>query len=751
MRYTPAGEDPVGAIDSDRRVVPSLPVRGPRRSRVGAACLAVLLLGSGASAGAAAASDNGTVGGSVAAAGDMAPPPGPHPIGVRDLWAMERVSDPQPSSDGQWVAYVRRRDDVQAATTTSSVWLVAAAGGAPRRLTSALARDTNPRWAPDGRRLAFLSNRGGSTQIWVLDLDAGEPQALTDLPVGVESFAWSPRGTHLALAAAVFPDCPTLDCTAERAAASEKSGVRRYDRLLARHWDAWDSGRRRHLLVVPAAGGTPVDLLPGADLDAPPPPFGGAESYAWSPDGRSIVFAGRERTADAAWTTDLDVYVAAADGTGFRCITAANLANDEHPVWSPDGRTIAYLAMMRPGYEADRRRIVLYDVASGTRRVLTESWDRSPDEIVWSASGRRLYASVQDRACRRLYRIDAESGAEHAIPHPGSATSVRVQRGARGDRLVFLGESLQQPPDVWGCEPDGRGLARLTDTNAGVLALARTSTPETLWVEGAGGARVHAWLHPPVDRRDGDQAPLLLLVHGGPQGSWDDRFHWRWNPQVFAGAGYAVLAPDPHGSTGYGQAFTDAVTGDWGGQPYEDLMKCVDHVAARVSWVDSTRLAAAGGSYGGYMIAWMAGHTGRFRCLVSHAGLYDLASFWGTTDEQWFPEWEFLGTPWENPEAYARWSPSSHVGTWKTPTLVSLGGRDLRVPDGQGLEMFAALQRRGVPSELLVFPEENHWVLEPRNSILWYDAVLAWLDRWLRAAAPARGATAASAPIRTDR
>jgi dipeptidyl aminopeptidase/acylaminoacyl peptidase len=519
-------------------------------------------------------------------------------MGVRDLWALERVSDPQPSPDGTTILYVCKRYDAAANKSHSNLWLVPTTGGKPRQLSRGESSDTNPRWSPDGMQIAFLSDRGGTTQIWWLDPEGGEPHRLTDLPVAVESFAWSPRGTELAFAASVYPDCETLACTQARAKKLEGEGVvaRRYERSLYRHWDAWDTGRRQHLFVIPATGGTPVDLLRGADLDAPPPPMGGTETYDWAPNGEEIVFQGRPRSGVSAWSTDLNLFVAAADGSGFRCITASNLATDAGPAWSPDGRRIAYLAMARAGYESDRWRVAVYDTKAETRHMLTVTWDRSPAELAWSPSGRSLVASVPDLAARRLYAIDAETGAPRALPHPHSATSPRPYRRDGTERIVFLGESLLEPADLYDCKLDGSDLVRLTQVNASRLASVRTSQPESLWSIGAHGTRVHAWLHPPVDRRDGVRYPLVLLVHGGPQGSWDDRFNYRWNPQVFAGAGFAVLQPDPRGSTGYGQSFTDGINGDWGGAAYEDLMKSVQHVLDTVSWVDSTRVGAAGGS-----------------------------------------------------------------------------------------------------------------------------------------------------------
>jgi len=700
----------------------------PRRAHAFAVCTVVLALARATGAQPVAPSDS------------LVPSAGVHPLGIRDLWTFERVSDPQPSPDGAWVAYARRVYDAGANTSHSNLWLVPAAGGASRRLTTARAMDTQPRWSPDGRSIAFLSDRGGRTQVWGIDM-SGEARPLTDVAVDVESFQWSPSGDRLCFAAGTYPDCPDLECTADRDKKLEDSGMtaRIYDDLLFRHWDKWDSGRRVHLFVVPAAGGAPVDLVRGADLDAPPLPSGGVEAYAWSPDGKSVAFQARRRETTSAWTTNLDLYIAAADGSGFRSITESNLAADALPVYAPDGRTIAYLAMARPGYESDRERVTLYQPASSRRRALTETWDRSPTELVWSQSGKRLYVVAPDQGTRRIFAVDASGGNVRRLDVGRSATSLRVSRGKGGERLVFLGESLTSPHEIFSCTPDGRDVRQLTATNTQQLASVRMSKPEEVWYTGAGGARVHAWLHPPVDRREGARYPLLVLVHGGPQGSWENRFSYRWNPQVWAGAGYAVLAPDPRGSIGYGQEFTDAIRNDWGGKCYEDIMLGVEHVVANAPWVDGDRVAAAGGSFGGYMTLWMAGQTDRFRCLVNHAGLFDLESFYASTEEQWFPEWDLGGVPWEMPESYERWSPSKFVQRWKTPMLVTHGARDYRVPEAQGFAAYTTLQRRGVPSQLLHFSDEHHWIQKSRNSILWYDTVISWLDRWCKQASARPG------------
>ena len=660
----------------------------------------------------------------------------PHPFGVRDMIAMERLSEPRPSPDGRRVVFARRVYDWDSNSTSINLWIVPIEGGEPRRLTSAKSHDTSPAWSPDGRLVAFVSDRGGSSQVFTIDPQGGEAIPLTHFPVDVDNIRWSPDGKRLAFSAEVYTDCADLQCTADRdkKKADDPVKARLYDSLPFRHWDAWEDGKRRHLFVWPVAGGAPIDVMKGAEGDSPTKPFGGAEEYAWSPDGRSIAFTARIRK-DAAWSTDDDIYLAAADGSGYRCLSDANEATDTQPVFSPDGRTLAWLAMARPGYESDRRRVVLDDLASGRQRRLTEGWDRSPASLAWTPDGRRLVVGAEEGARDKIFAVDASGGAAgrgdgavSLLAGDGTSSDISVA----GDRLVFLRDTLTSPAEVY-TEPLAGGPARaLTRVNAARIASAEMSKPEEFWFSGAGGDRVHGWLLRPVGFQAGRKYPLAFLVHGGPQGAWTDHFHYRWNMQAFAGAGYVTVAIDFHGSTGYGQAFTDAIRNDWGGKPYDDLMMGLDHVLATYDFVDPKRLCALGASYGGWMVNWIAGHTDRFQCLVTHDGEMDERTSYLTTDELWFPEWEFGGTPWEAKDSYVRWSPDESIARWKTPMLVIHGGRDYRLPETEGFAAFTALQRRGIPSKFLYFPDENHWVLKPRNSVLWYDTVIAWLDRWTR-------------------
>ncbi|MGH9869704.1 MAG: prolyl oligopeptidase family serine peptidase [Candidatus Polarisedimenticolia bacterium] len=654
-----------------------------------------------------------------------------HPFSVQDMVAMERLGDPQPSPDGSRVVFTRRTWDPEANKVRINLWMVSMDGRTLRQLTSAEAQDTGPRWSPDGRTIAFMSSRSGSSQIWTISPDGGEAAQKSDFPIDVDNVQWSPDGTRFAFSAEVYPDCKDMECTAKRDKDAEANPVkaRTYTSLMFRHWDAWEDGKRSHIFVWPGRGTTgPVDLMKGLDADSPTKPFGGAEEFAWSPDGREIAFTAK-MVSNPAVSTDLDVYLVGADGTGMRCLSERNEAVDTSPAWSPDGKTIAWLAMERPGYESDRQAVVLFDRANGRVRRLTEAWDRSAGSVVWARDGRSLLVTAGDTARMKIFSVDAASGRVTVLvgDHYNSALSV-----ASGGRIVFLQDSLTSPAEVFSARLDGSDITQLTHVNAERVAAARMSQPEEFWFVGAGGDRVHGWLLKPVDFRPGRRYPLAFLIHGGPQGSWDDHFHYRWNPQAYAGAGYVTVSIDFHGSTGYGQAFTDAIRGDWGGKPYDDLMKGLDHVLATYDFIDSGRMGALGASYGGWMVNWIAGHTDRFKCLVSHDGEFDVESSYYTTEELWFPEWEMHGPPYENKAMYEKFSPSTYVTQWKTPMLIIHGARDYRLVDTEGMAVFTALQRRGIPSKLLHFPDENHWVLKAKNSILWHETVIGWLDEWLK-------------------
>ncbi|HEX2253736.1 MAG TPA: S9 family peptidase [Thermoanaerobaculia bacterium] len=679
----------------------------------------------------------------------QAPGSQPHPFGVRDLLAMERLSDWQASPDGRRVAFVQRSTDLEANRGRTDLWLLeldaaGAATGEPRRLTSAPQADHSPRWAPDGESLYFLSTRSGSSQVWRLPLAGGEAVQVTDLPLDVANLQVSPTGTHLAFTLEVYADCADLPCTVQRLEERQAGPAtgRVYEELLFRHWDTWEDGRRNHLFTLalgpggaaPAADATPVDVTRGLEADVPSVPFGGSEEIAFAPDGASLVFAARAGGPDEAWSTNFDLWSVPVGGGERTNLTADNLAWDTQPVFAPDGRSLAYLAMTRPGFEADQFRILLRDVASGRTRQLAQGWDRSPGSMVFAPDGRTLYVTASNLGQSSIFAVDVASGSVREVLHEGTNRSPVIAAGGRGGhRLLFGRDQLTSPVELWSVAPDGTGLAQLTDVNREQLAAVELGEPEQFRFEGAGGATVYGYVVKPVGFEAGKKYPIAFLIHGGPQGSFGNDFHYRWNPQTYAGAGYAAVMVDFHGSVGYGQEFTDAIRDDWGGKPLEDLQKGLAAALERYPWLDGDRACALGASYGGYMINWIAGRwPERFDCLVNHDGLFDNRMMYYTTEELWFPEWEHGGPYFENPEAHERQNPANHVENWQTPMLVIHGALDFRVPETQAFATFTALQRRGVPSKFLYFPDENHWVLQPANSILWHETVLGWLDQWLR-------------------
>jgi dipeptidyl aminopeptidase/acylaminoacyl peptidase len=665
-----------------------------------------------------------------------------HPFSVHDMVHMERLEDPTPSPDGHWVAFSRKTWDPRANKTTTNLWLISIEGKTMRQLTSAKYQtDTSPTWSSDESTVAFASNRSGSQQIWTIRVDGGEARQLTNYPVDVNNLRWSPTGKYIAFSAEVYPDAMDLETTAKRDKEKTDNPVKatRFDRLFIRHWDKWFEGKRNHIFVQPVkraddrnfewvVDGPPIDLMRGVDGDCPVKPFGGSEEYGWSPSGDELAYT-TQLGPDEAWSTDLNIYLVPVSGEPARCITAHNKAIDTQPAYSPDDRAIAYLATKRPGFESDRYLIRLYDRKSGKTRTLTESWDRSPNSLCWSHDSRILFATAAEAGRQKIFAIDVANGLPQEIVSEHHCSSIAI---AGSDRIVFNQDSLTQPAEIWASALDGSDKLRLTHVNDELIKPAQTSNPEEVHFSGALGEQVQAWILKPVGFVDGRKYPVAFVIHGGPQGAIEDSFHYRWNLQIFAGAGYAVIAINFHGSVGFGQAFTDSISGDWGGKPFDDLMKGLDYASAMYPWLDGDRVGALGASYGGWMINWINGHTNRFKCLVNHDGGFDEFANYFTTEELWFPEWEYKGTPWERPELYDKFSPARYVAKWQTPTLVIHGAKDYRLADSEGIATFTALQRRGIPSQLLYFPDENHWVLKQRNSIVWYETVLEWLHRWLK-------------------
>jgi dipeptidyl aminopeptidase/acylaminoacyl peptidase len=660
------------------------------------------------------------------------------PLAVDDLMAMQRVSDPRISPDASRVLYTVATPDLTANRLARNVWMVSAAGGDPKALTTT-GHDWGARWSPDGRRIAYVSTSSGATQLWLMNADGGDKRQVTSLSGDVDNIVWSPDGRMIAFTSEVYPDCRNEACNAERDKAREQTQVkaRVYDRLLYRHWTSWSDGKRAHLFVMPAAGGMPRDLLPGADYDVPPIQREGSHPIAFSPDSRTLCFTAVTDAVEATSTNGDLFEIDAAGGTPRRLTT--NPGFDGAPAYSPDGTAIAYHSQARPGVESDRWRLMVYNRATAKSTSLVDAFDRSVESPEWSPDGTAIYFNAEDRGEMPVFAVSVgttPSGPGAPRPVAPDSFNGEFQVGA-GGLIIVARSSLAAPVELFAIESKGgTGAGRqLTYHNSALLAGLDLAKPESFTFKGAAAAAVQGFLIRPPAFDAAKKYPVVMILHGGPETQHSDTWSYRWNAQLFASPGYVVLLINRRGSTGFGQKFTDEIVGDWGGKPLEDLMNGLDYALGKYPFTDRQRVAAAGGSYGGYMIDWLESQSkGRFRALISHAGVYDLTSSYGATEELWFPEHEFGGPPWTGAANYQKQSPDTFAadfGRYKTPTLVIAGEQDFRVPYTQSLEFYTALQRQGVPSRLIVFPDEGHWVLKPQNSVFWYREVMSWLHRYL--------------------
>jgi len=659
---------------------------------------------------------------------------------AKDLVMLDRVSDPQLAPDGQAVVFTLRETDWDANRGRTSLWRLALGtpGAQPLRLTAAGSNASSPRWSADGKSLYFLSDRSGSNQVWRFSAGPGEAQQVTKLPLEVRNFALAPDGRQLVVALDVFVDCADVACTRKRLddrAANKASGMH-FDALFIRHWDEWSDGRRSQLFIAALdangiAAGELRRLTRDITGDVPSRPFGGDEEYAFAPDSRTVYFGVRIPGRTEPWSTNFDVYAVATDGSSApRNLTADNLAWDALPLPSKDGRKLYYLAMRRPGAESDRFAIMELDLATGKARAVAPDWDRSAGRLALSVDGRTLYTTADDLGEHPLFAIDIASGHAKRAVAGGNVGDFSIA----GSRLLFVRDSLQSPAQLYELAVNGQAQV-LTNLNAARLKDISFGESETFQFNGWNGESVRGYVVKPYGFEPGHKYPVAFLIHGGPQGSWVNDFHYRWNPQTYAGAGFAVVVVDFHGSTGYGQAFTDSISTHWGDRPLEDLQKGWAAALAKYPFLAGDRACALGASYGGYMINWIAGNwatpeSGAWRCLVQHDGVFDNRMMAYSTEEEWFTQWENGGTPWQNPANFERFNPVDHVGDWKVPMLVVQGGLDFRIPAEQGIATFTALQWRGIPSEFLYFPDENHWVLRPQDSLQWHETVERWLRKW---------------------
>jgi dipeptidyl aminopeptidase/acylaminoacyl peptidase len=735
-----------------------------------------------------------------------------HPFTFEDMMKLKRVGDPQVSPDGKWVIFSVVDVDLEANTKTPHVWIVPLARGAAdassaqaERILIADQDADRPRWAPDGKRFAFLSTKEGGSQVWIAEFDgaAGSVASVkqwTFVATEAGGESWSPDGKNILFTSDVYPECdgayetqhPEWTCNTRKLVDQKDSKVKAliFDHLLYRHWNAYKEGKRTHILVTEAPlSGTSLaqqfhdamkyrDLTPG-DYDAPVFSLGGQDNYAFSPDGQEICYASNHDKNPAA-STNNDLWIVPVSGGAAKNITADNPASDTSPLYSPDGRYIAYRAQQRPGYESDRFRLMLYDRTTGEKKNLTESFDKWVGTYIWAPDSSRLYFVAEDKGESPIHSISfrtetsSEKGYDISIRHtdikidaflPGFNDDLAVTPD--GKTLLFAQMTLQYPSKIFSqvlsIHEDGtvrawRPMERLGENaqddycsatrwivapsldhlNDAVLSQVAMSQLECFWFPGAHGDKVEGFLVKPPNFDASKKYPVKFLIHGGPQGAWGDDWSYRWNAELFAAptastsSGYVVIMINFHGSTGYGQKFIDAINGDWGGAPFEDLMKGLDYAEKTYPFIDKNRECALGASYGGYMANWILGHTDRFKCIVSHDGMFNAESAWGTTEELWFNDWEFKGTPYDNRAAYEKWSPHQYAKNFKTPTLVIHGQRDYRLDVSEGFQLFTTLQMEGVPSKMLYFPDEGHWVLKPQNSRLWYKTVNNWVDQWTK-------------------
>jgi len=660
------------------------------------------------------------------------------PFDVNDLVRLNRISDVQLRPDGKSLVYVMRQTNWDKNKGEQGIWQLSldSPNARPRRLSAVGNNSMHPRYSSDGARIYFLSARGENPmQVWMLS-GSGEAQAVTSVPIDVGDFMLSPDSKQLAFTSDVFTECAAdFDCTKKRLA--EKDGAKTtgtlQDKLFVRHWDTWKNGTRAQLFALDldadgVSAGPARWLSKGIDGDVPGKPFGDLSDVAFSPNGQELVFAARIAGVSEPWSTNTDLYRVNTRGDATPVLlTEGYDGYDNSPLYSADGKRLYWRSMQRAGYEADRNRIMELDLSTRKAREVAPKWDRSPDGLNLAPDGRSLYVTADDIGNHRLFRVEIGSGKVQALSGEGNISSFAVG----SNRIYALMDNLAAPADVYSMPLTGGAPTQLTQINRDKLQGVEFGEYEQFQFTGAKGATVYGWVVKPVGMTLGKRYPIAFIVHGGPQGSMGNLFHYRWNPQTHAGQGNAAVFIDFHGSTGYGQAFTDAIRGDWGGAPLEDLQLGMAAALKQYDFLDGDRACAMGGSYGGYMMNWIAGQwPDGFKCLISHAGIFDNRFMSYTTEELWFEEWEFEGTHYDKPENFEKHNPVNLVSQWKTPTLVIHGMLDFRVPFEQGLGVFTALQRRGIPSQFLWFPDENHWILKPQNSVQWHRTVEAWIKRW---------------------
>jgi dipeptidyl aminopeptidase/acylaminoacyl peptidase len=667
-----------------------------------------------------------------AAAFVLASPVAARPMTATDMHMMHRIGAPEVSPDGKWAVFTISDTDLSANKRNNRLYLLdLTKSGSTPQLVAGAEKGHDAVFGKDGA-LYFLMTAGSRDQLFRMPI-GGAAQQISDFGADISGFKLSPAGDRV-IVWADQKDCPDLACAATTFPAKPEGSGRTYDKLFVRHWDSWaEPGVRSRIYAYPLEGGKltggGIRLTGELEGDTPSKPFGGGEEITFSSDGRTVFFALREAGRIEPTSTNLDIFSVPSDGSAPPTnLTDVNDATDTLPAVSPDGRTLAYVAMARPGYESDRQVLQLRDIATGRTRALTQGWDRSIGSIEWARDGKSLLVTAEDRLEQPVFRVDVSTGAVTRLTKEGHFGNVRALPD--GSAIATM-NSIVAPDDLYRLDRRGKAV-RLTSVNRDLLAELDPVTVDRFSFAGANGDKVWGLKVKPAQAAG--KLPIALLVHGGPQGSFSNSWSYRWNPRLFSSPGYAAVSIDFHGSTGYGQAFTDSINRDWGGKPLEDLQKGLAYVTASDAQLDADRACALGGSYGGYMMNWIEGQwPDRFNCLVQHDGVFDARAMAYETEELWFDEWEHGGHAYfEAPQEFEKWNPVNFVQNWKTPQLVITSEKDFRIPYTQGIAAFTALQRRNIPSRLLVFPDENHWVLKPKNSIQWYDEVFGWLDRYLK-------------------
>ena len=649
------------------------------------------------------------------------------PLTIEHLNKLNRVYDVALSSDGRYLVYGQKNGGLQPADTTADLYLVdLSQNNKVTRLTESDSREHAVSFSADGQRVYFLTDRSGSTQLWQLPLTGGEARQVTDFPIPVQGYRVANDEKMLLLTLDVLPGCDDLACTvkAQQQASERKDTALVYDQLMVRHWDHWQDPYKTHLFVAPLTSTKiteATNLMPEWNTDV-----AGIDQAVFTPDGKNVVFSAKIPAKDQAWHTNFDLFQVSINGGEKINLTAENPAWDAKPAFSGDGRFMAYLAMKRPQFEADRFALMLLDLVTGERKELAQDWDRSIDEYVFGPDNRTLYVTAQDVGQKGIFSIGTSFGEVSKVYANGTAGSLRVA----GGRVVFLNHSLNAPGDLYQIQGNSGQAEAITRVNAETLKDIQFAEFAQFSFPGANDETVHGYWMKPWNYQEGKKYPIAFIVHGGPQSSFGNMFNARWNAQLWAAQGFGVVMIDFHGSTGYGQAFTDSISRDWGGKPLEDLKKGLAFIVKDQPWLDGTNACALGASYGGFMMNWIAGNWPEgFKCLVNHAGLFDLPSFYGSTEELWFPEYDMGGPVWNKEADYHKFNPAALVDNWKTPMLVIHGLKDYRVPYVQGLAAFTTLQRKGIDSRLVIFPDENHWILKPANAERWYNEVFAWMKR----------------------